>query len=69
MVDGSPVQGRLSFLRNGLPVEIQNFDLSSDISITNGNIDTSSLVDEGNGSYRFNFTLNQENQVSQTHLR
>ena len=68
VVDGSPVQGRLYFLRNGSPVEVQNFDLSNDLSITDGLIDASSLVDEGNGSYRFNFSLNQENQVSQITL-
>ena len=65
VVDGSPVQGRLYFLRNGSPVEVQNFDLSNDLTITDGLIDASSLVNEGNGSYRFNFSLNQENQVSQ----
>ena len=59
VVDGSPIQGRLRFERNGLPIEVLDFDISTDLSITNGSIDASSLIYEGNGSYTFNFTLNQ----------
>ena len=50
VVDGSPVQGKLHFLRNDLPVEVQNFDISSDLTITNGSINPSSLAYEGNGT-------------------
>ena len=64
VVDGSPVVGRIHFKRNGLPVEVENFDISSDLTISQGTIDSSSLVNEGNGTYRFNFNLLQENQVS-----
>ena len=49
--------------RNGLPVEVDNFDISSDLTISQGTIDSSSLVNEGNGTYRFS-NLSQENQVS-----
>ena len=47
---------------------MNDFDVSSDLTITNGAIDASSLFYEGNGTYRFTFSLNQENQVSQISL-
>ena len=47
VVDGSPLQGRLYFLRNGSPVEVQNFDLSNDLTITDGISMLHLLVNEG----------------------
>jgi hypothetical protein len=68
VVDGTPVVGKIHFNRNGLPVEVNDFNVSADLSITNGMIDPSSLFYEGNGTYRFNFTLSQENLESQISL-
>ena len=68
VVDGNSVTGKLHFKRNGKPVNVLGFDVSSDLNISNGSIDSSSLVNEGNGTYRFTFSLFNENQNSQISL-
>ena len=45
-----------------------DFNISEDLTITNGTIDTDSLNYEGNGTYSFQFSLNQPNVVSQIRL-
>ena len=53
VIDTLPLTAKNSFPRNGFPGSF-GFNISEDLTITNGTIDTDSLNYEGNGTYVFN---------------